>query len=104
MEGLGLGDARQGARAKNIVEAMERNPAAGFPTAMRCVAEREGAYRFLNNDRVDLDALLAPHAAQTVKRAAALAERPLVVLDKTALIFTGESDRDDLERLGVNRQ
>jgi hypothetical protein len=99
-----LGDERLDARVRKFVTALERNPAAGFPSAVNTVAEREAVYRLLGNERVTLNALLAPHTQQTVGRARALGERPLVVLDKTSFVFPGESDRDGLTRLGMNRQ
>lgn len=102
--GVDLGDARLNARTRRFVAALERNPAAGFPSAVQTVAEREAVYRLLANDRVTLDALLAPHVQQTAQRAGAQADRPLVVIDKTAFVFAGESEREGLTRLGTTRQ
>jgi hypothetical protein len=105
LEGLDLGDARLVARARALVAALEREPAASFPAAVgHRVADREGAYRLLNNERVDLDALLAPHVAQTVARVEQAGVRPVVVIDKTAFVFAGEAERDGLVRRGENRQ
>jgi hypothetical protein len=101
---IDLGDARLNARVRRFVAALERNPAAGFPAAVSTVAEREAIYRLLRNERVTLEALLAPHAQQTVQRATACDTRPLVVIDKTAFVFAGESDREGLTRLGNTRQ
>jgi hypothetical protein len=101
---IDLGDARLDARVRRLVAALERNPAAGFPAAVGTEAEREAVYRLLGNGRVTLEALLAPHAQQTVRRAEGCASRPLVVIDKTAFVFAGESDRDGLTRLGAARQ
>lgn len=103
MAGLDLGDARLNARAYRVVEALARQPAAGFPSAVETVAEREGLYRLLANERVTLDALLTPHVEQTAQRAAALGERPVVVIDKTSFVFPGEAEREGLDRLGPNR-
>lgn len=103
LEGLDLGDARLEARLRRITAALEQNPAAGFPSAVKTVAEREAVYRLLRNERVEMDALLAPHAAQTAARAKALGERPVVVVDKTSFVFPGETERDGLERLGKSR-
>ena len=50
-----------------------------------------------------MKALLSPHAAQTVVRARALGERPVVAIDKTSFVFPGEADREGLDRLGKNR-
>src|SRR5919109_923779 len=98
--GLDLGDARLNRRVRRFVSALERNPAAGFPAAVATVAEREAVYRLLRNVRVSLDTLLAPHVQQTVARAGAEGTRPLIVIDKTAFVFGGESEREGLTRLG----
>jgi hypothetical protein len=103
LEGVDLGDARLEARVKRIAAALEKNPGAGFPAAVGTVAEREAVYRLLGNERVEMDALLAPHARQTVGRAEALGERPIVVIDKTSFVFPGEAEREGLDRLGKNR-
>jgi hypothetical protein len=103
LEGMDLGDARLEARVRRIAAALEKDPAAGFPAAVGTVAEREAIYRLLGNERVEMNALLAPHAVQTMARAKALGERPLVVVDKTSFVFPGEAERDGLERLGKNR-
>jgi hypothetical protein len=87
-----------------FAEAMVKNPAAGFPSAVRSVAEREANYRLLNNEHIEMKALLAPHARQTVERAKALGGRPVVAVDSTAFVFSGEAERDGLDRLGADRQ
>lgn len=102
-EGLDLGDARRVARVRKFVGAMQKNPAAGFPSAVRSIAEREANYRLLNNQHVEMTALLAPHSRQTVDRAKSLGSRPLVAIDSTAFVFNGEAERDGLERLGLDR-
>lgn len=104
LEALALGDARLDARARRLLAALARDPAAGFPAAVASVAEREATYRLLNNPRVTLEALLAPHIAHTVTRAAGLGARPLIVVDKTAFVFGGEAPRTGLTRLGPARQ
>ena len=103
LEGMDLGDVRLEARVRRITAALEKNPAAGVPAAVGTVADREAVYRLLRNERVQMKGLLAPHAAQTVVRAKALGERPLVVVDKTSFVFPGETEREGLDRLGKNR-
>src|SRR5690242_19203732 len=103
LEGIDLGDARLEGRVRRIVAALEKAPAAGFPAAVGTVAEREAVYRLLGNERVEMKALLAPHASQTVVRAKALDGRPLVAIDKTSFVFPGEAEREGLERLGKDR-
>lgn len=104
LQDLDLGDARLNRRARQLVRALEHEPAAGFPSAVHTAAEREGAYRLLSNRRVTLEGLLAPHIAQTVQRAQAADARPLVVIDKTAFVFGGDSAREGLTPLGAGRQ
>jgi hypothetical protein len=103
-QGVSLGDPRREARVQRVVGALAANPAAAFPTAMRTTAEREALYRLLNNSRVTMEALLAPHISQTVRRIAQRPERPIVAIDKTFFVFGGEADREGLERVGGNRQ
>jgi hypothetical protein len=91
------------ARLRRISAALEKDPGAGFPAAVETVAEREAVYRLLGNERVEMKALLAPHAAQTVGRIRALEERPVVAIDKTSFVFPGEAEREGLDRLGKNR-
>jgi hypothetical protein len=103
LKGIDLGDARLEARLRRISAALEKNPGAAFPAAVKTVAEREAVYRLLRNERVEMKALLSPHAAQTVVRAKALRDRPVVAIDKTSFVFPGETEREGLERLGQNR-
>src|SRR3954447_5308562 len=103
LEGVDLGDARLEARLRRIVAALEKDPAAAFPASVATVAEREAIYRLLGNERVEIKALLSPHAVQTVVRAKALGERPLVAIDKTSFVFPGEAERAGLDHLGKNR-
>lgn len=103
-EGVVLGDARRGARARRIVEALQDNPGVAFPQALKTVAAREAFYRFVNNDAVTLEALIAPHAAQTIARAAQDHERPIIAIDKTQFVFEGEGEREGLDWISGNKQ
>ena len=102
--GVDLGDARRAARVRQIVTALQGDPGASFPKALQTVAAREGFYRLVNNEAVSLDALVAPHGAQTIARARQEGERPIVALDKTKFVFEGEGERDGLTRLSGNKQ
>lgn len=102
--GIDLGDTRRETRARRLVAALADEPTRAFPKAVRTLAEREAAYRFLGNGAVTLDALLVGHVAQTAERARALATAPVIVIDKTSFVFGGETDREGLNRLGQNRQ
>ncbi len=103
-EGLELGDVRRVARVRRTVAALQSDPAAAFPKALKTVAAREAFYRLVNNDAVTIEALLVPHAAQTIGRIAQDDERPIVAIDKTKFIFEGDGDRDGLDRLSNNKQ
>jgi hypothetical protein len=85
-----LGDRRLRRRLTGIVEKLEAEPSTTFPQVMN-VAELEGLYRFLGNDRVSLKSILAPHVRATIERVAAH-ETVLVVHDTTQFKFGGERE------------
>ena len=89
--GVALGDKRLDERLQRIVPRLLAAPGDSFPEQMESDADQEGLYRFLANPRVTLDALLAPHQAQTLKR---IEGRPLVriVHDTTVFAFDGERE------------
>jgi len=94
-EGSGLGDVRRQNRLTVLARALEANPAASLPKAMKTDAALEAAYRFLRNDAVSMDGILAGHYAETAARAAS--ERlVLAVHDTTEFQFSGEGTRDGL--------
>jgi hypothetical protein len=93
-----LGDARLSRRVQRIAEDLEREPSASFPAAFGDGAELEGAYRFFSNERVTAAAILAPHFAETVEAASALAQ-VIIVHDTTEFEFSGEVTRQGLGRL-----
>ncbi len=68
-DGAELGDERLGSRLVRIAQALEGDPARGFPKAMRSDAELEGLYRFINNGRFSAEDIVAPHIEQTFGRA-----------------------------------
>jgi hypothetical protein len=68
-DGAELGDDRLGKRLICIAQALESDPAGGFPRAMKSEAELEGLYRFINNGRFSEDDILAPHFERTFARA-----------------------------------
>jgi hypothetical protein len=66
-EGAQLGDTRRSERLVALAESMASTPDASFPEALDA-SDLEGAYRFLRNDAVLPDAMLAPHVRETVRR------------------------------------
>lgn len=65
--GAGLGDRRLNTRLQRIAGTLEANPEAGFPQAMT-EAELEAFYRFVSNDKVEPERILAPHVQATLGR------------------------------------
>ena len=88
---ISLGDRRLNARAQAIVRGIARAPAKSIPSIFRSSAEREGFYRFCQNDDVSLEGLLRPHVDETLKRIAA---QPVVrvVHDTTRNEFMGNRE------------
>lgn len=97
--GAMLGDSRRSLRLRQIARAAVRSPDAGFPQMVESDGELEGVYRFLGNEDVEAEAILAPHFAATVKRAQ---EVPLclVVHDTTDFKFRGTAEREGLGMVG----
>lgn len=83
-----LGDLRLSARLVQMAECLSARPDQPLPDVFLNEAGLEGAYRFLNNDRVTPSAVLAPHIEATSARAKS-AGRLLVLHDTTTLHFDG---------------
>jgi hypothetical protein len=90
-----LGDARRLARLKQLAAAFEEDPSASFPDATETEAELEGAYRFLGNEAVTPEKILAGHYRETVERAEEH-RRVLAVHDTTFFDFSGPGTRKGL--------
>lgn len=67
---------------------LEQQPGTPFPQALLSEADLEGFYRFVRNDDVSFDALLAPHVAATVARVLG-DDEALAVHDTTEFRFGG---------------
>lgn len=94
--GASFGDKRLNRRLETIAAAMEQEPDASFPSALT-PAELEAFYRFMSNDRVDADGILAPHVRATVERCSH-AKTIVSVEDTTTFQF--QSPRDGLGAYG----
>lgn len=101
----GLGDTRRTKRLQRIVEVLVGNPDRPFPEVFDQPSDLEGLYRFVRNQHLDFDAVLAPHCEATVRRAEAQKE-VLVVHDSTEFNFKvyGDGARAHLCRLSKTRQ
>jgi hypothetical protein len=86
---MDLGDERRNKRARKLMERLSAKPTASIPMACNGWAETLAAYRFLANDEVEWEDILAPHWAQTQQRMSA---HPVVLClqDTTELDFNGQ--------------
>lgn len=67
-ENANLGDRRLDRRLSLIATRVAASPSASFPKLVPSVAEREALYRFVENERVDWQAILEPHCDATARR------------------------------------
>ncbi len=93
--GAELGDARRTQRLARFAASIAHDPDRSLPQSAQSDAELEGCYRFLNNDQVTPEAVLAPHQRRTVERAAGHTE-VLAVHDTTSFRFCDEDTREGL--------
>lgn len=90
-------DSRLDERLMRILPQIGLNPAESFPEQMQSDSDQEALYRFLNNPKVTVDALLAGHRARTVQRSVG---RSIVRIlhDTSDFVFYG--DREGLGPMG----
>ena len=88
---LDLGDARLNQRVRLILPRLASNPAQSFPEQMGTDGQREALYRFFQNPKVTIDALLEGHRAQTQRR---MTGSPVVriVHDTSDFMFKGQRE------------
>src|SRR5258708_26297580 len=91
-----LRDPRLRRRLMKVTHTMAAAPAMSFPKAMRTEADLEATYRFLNNEAVTPEGILAPHVAATRARARDAAT-VIVAHDTTECSFS--SEREGLGRI-----
>ena len=96
--GAKLGDFRRTERLMKMASAVEASPGSSFPKQMGEGAALEGAYRFLENESVSFEAVLAPHIERTVERARCDGD-VLVLHDTSELKFEGDVPRAGLGRI-----
>jgi len=96
--GADLGDKRRSQRLEFIVERMMEAPAESFPTRFDESSELEGTYRFMGNECISPEAIIAPHRNQTVERASHYDE-VLVAHDTTEFNF-GTMEREGVGVVG----
>jgi Transposase DNA-binding/Transposase DDE domain len=96
--GARLGNSLRTKRLQQIAECLEAQPGKSLPQALGTVANREAGYRFLNNEAVSFDEILAPHFEATAKRAENY-EEVLAIHDITEFEFDTPGERKGLGRL-----
>lgn len=99
--GADLGDERLNRRLVTLVTALAEDPAQSFPKRLD-TAGLEAAYRFVNNESVSPDEILAPHVRATVARAAG--QLVLAVHDTTQFGFRPDGARKNLGKLRSTQQ
>lgn len=97
-----LGDKRLSRRLGLIVAAFARRPGKSLPKMLASSAALEATYRFMSNEAVTPDGILAPHVAATCARAEE-AGLILAIHDTTECEFAGETRRG-LGRLSERRR
>lgn len=97
-----LGDKRRNQQAVKMAAMIAANPAGSLPEQMGSRSSLDGAYRLLNNERVTMAQLLAPHLQQTL---AAARQFPLVLMveDTTELEYTAHPSKQGLGPVGNER-
>lgn len=86
---IDLGDERLNRRAVLLAERLGQKPSASIPNACQSWAETAAAYRFLRNEEVSWDKVLAPHWQASQAR---MAEHKVVlcIQDTTELDYRGQ--------------
>lgn len=98
--GAEFGDRRLSKRLPELAEVLARAPDLSFPKALGSEAALEATYRFLGNEKVTPDAVLAPHLRASLARCAQVGA-VFVLHDSTEFRFSGP--REDLGRLSSDR-
>jgi len=97
-----LGDKRLSKRLAAVVDALAAHPGESLPKALVTSAALEATYRFMSNEEVTPDGILASHTEATCERAQE-AGTVLAIHDTTECQFEG-SAREGLGRLSSGRQ
>jgi|HubBroStandDraft_1064217.scaffolds.fasta_scaffold62646_1 hypothetical protein len=94
--GADFGDERLTKRLLRIVEGLAPKPGASLPDAAKDDAELEGTYRFLQNEKVTPEGILAPHYAATARRAH---EAGVVLCAHDTTEFSYSTEREGMGRI-----
>lgn len=97
-----LGDPRRTKRLLQLTVALATNPACSLPEACKSWADTKAAYRFLDNDDVEPEAILHGHRQSTLQR---IGGSPLVlaIQDTTTFNFSSHPATQGLGPVGGKR-
>jgi hypothetical protein len=96
-----LGDRRRQHRVKQMAAEVARRPAGTVTTVFPGSAEREAAFRFLENDEVKVAAIAASICAATLSRCAAYDE-VFVAVDSTSVSLADHANCKGFGRVGIS--
>jgi hypothetical protein len=96
-----LGNQSRTKRAVAMAARMARTPGPTISTVFTDAAEREGAYRFVENDAVDVEAIAASVHDATARRCTGA--RVMVPVDQSSLLITDLADAKGLGAVGTSR-
>jgi len=94
--GADFGDKRLTKRLLRIVEGLAPEPTASLPDAAKGDGELEGTYRFLQNEKVTPEGILAPHYVATARRAH---ETGVVLCAHDTTEFSFSTEREGMGRI-----
>ena len=98
-----LEDKRLNFRCQGLVEALGQQPTAPINQACEDWADSKAAYRFVDNQKVTPEKILAPHSERTVER---MLDHDIVLAlqDTTFLNYTHHPETQDLGEIGTKSQ
>jgi hypothetical protein len=101
--GANMGDARLTARLLEMTGQFYAKPTANIPQACGSAMAAKAAYRFLDNAKIDWQAILAPHYAATAAR---VREQALVLVaqDTTTLNYSAHPATQGLGPIGTQSE
>jgi len=97
LAGCQFRDMRLGKRFRKLLEQLSEGTGESIPLACQDWANTKAAYRFLSNERVKEDTILAGHFQSTRKRFAAINGPVLILHDTTEFTYS----RNDTEPIGI---
>jgi hypothetical protein len=94
-----LGDLRRTDRLVKMATAIADNPSASLPESMRNWSDTLAAYRFLDNEEITHEQIMAPHWMMT-RKGAAQRRRVLLLADTTQINLSSHETTEGLGPIG----